>query len=322
MPAFQERIAEGVRKAIYDPQLQGAFALLGAGRIFWVCQSTNTGYYTELVANHPAYSDGVPSVYTTIQAALDACVANRNDFVLVMPDSSDYDLTAALTMTKRDVHLIGVDFLIHPWEIGANSAVKLHQTGDYDVITLTGGNCEIAGFYFKNYNNQGSVVCTGAVADYAHVHHNHFNMNATTTSGVAQVDFSGATSSFATIERNTFATNVSDLTFASLIDIPSSCTWARVWKNNFMIGDGCTCTIVIKNLSYKGQTNDNDICTANGGGGATSTITNAITIGGGVAFGNRIATVNTTTTDLAGGGSYSFVENYNGVNGGSLATAS
>lgn len=301
------------------------------GKIFFVVNGADS-WAADLSSEFPTDRDGVPRVYATtsgsdtdnvaIQAALDACTAGRNDYVLVLPSTNDYDLAAALTVTKRGVHLIGMDYLNNKLEFGSNSATKIHQTADADIITLTGGNCEIAGFYFKNYNNQGSVVCTGAVADVAHIHHNHFNMNATTTNGVAQVDFSGASSSFATIERNTFATNVSDLTFASLINISSSCTWGRVWKNNFMIGDGCTVTSVIINSAYKGQTNDNDICTANGGGGATSTITNAIAIGGGSAFGNRMAVVNTTTADLSGGGTYSFVENYNGVNGGSLATTS
>lgn len=298
------------------------------GKVFFVVHADDA-WAADLANEFPVDRDGVPRVYATvsgadtddlaIQAALDACVAGRNDYVLVLPSTNDYDLTAALTMSKRGVHLIGLDYLSHKLETGANSATKIHQTGDYDIITLTGGNCEIAGFYFKNYNNQGSIVCTGGVADVAHIHHNHFNMNATTTSGVAQVDFSGASSSFVTIERNTFATNVSDLTFASLIDISSSCTWARVLKNNFMIGDGCTCTIVIANYSYKGQTNDNDIFCASGGGGATSTITNAITIGGGVAAGNRMSIAGTTTQDLVGGSSTSFVDNRDAGNGGSLA---
>ena len=301
------------------------------GKVFFVVHGEDV-WAGDLLNEFPVDRDGVPRVYVTttsadtdelaIQAALDATVAGRNDYVLVLSSTNDYDLAAALTMTKRDVHLIGLDYLSNKLEFGCNSATKIHQTGNYDVITLTGGNCEIAGFYFKNYNNQGTIVCTGGVADVSHIHHNHFNMNATTTSGVAQVDFSGASSSFVTIARNTFASNVSDLTFASLINISSSCTWGRVWKNNFMIGDGNTVTSVIINSSYKGQTLDNDIMVANGGGGATATITNCITIGGGCAFGNRMAVVDTTTTDLNGGGTYSFVNNYNGLNGGALATSS
>jgi len=298
------------------------------GKIFFVVNGADS-WAGDLIREFPTDSDGQSRVFVTtsgadtdslaIQAALDACVAGRDDYVFVLPSTNDYDLETKLTMSKRSVHLIGMNYLNDKQETGSNSATKLHMIADDDAILLTGGNCEIAGFYFKNYNNQGTIVVTGGIADCAHIHHNHFNMNAVTTNGVAQVDFSGASSSFACIERNTFATNVSDLTFASLISVSSSCTWGKVLKNNFMIGDGCTVTCVIQNLSYKGQTNDNDIFCASGGGGATSTITNAITIGGGVAAGNRMSIAGTTTQDLVGGSATSFVDNRDAGSGGSLA---
>lgn len=300
------------------------------GKVFFVCHGEDS-WAGNLLNEFPVDKDGVPRMYVTttsadtddlaIQAALDACVAGRNDYVLVLPSNNDYDLAATLTMSKRGVHLIGFDYLSNKQETGSNSATKIHQTGNYDIITLTGGNCEVAGLYFKNYNNQGSVMVTGGVADCTHIHHNHFSMNATTTSGVAQVDMSVSSSSFQLVERNTFATNVSDLTFDSLINIGSSNTWAKVLKNNIVIGDGCTVTVAIRNLSYKGQTNDNDITALSGGGGATGTITNAITIGGGFAAGNRIGN-GTTTASLIGGGTLSFVNNYDAASGGALAFTS
>jgi len=301
------------------------------GKIFFVANGANS-FVGDLMHEFPVDRDGVPRMYVTtsgsdtdslaIQAALDACVAERNDYVLVLPSNSDYDLETKLTMSKRSVHLIGMDYLSNKQETGSNSATKLHMIADDDMILLTGGNCEIAGFYLKNYNNQSTIVVTGGVADCTHIHHNHFGLYATTTSGVPSIDMSASSSSFQLIERNTFASCVSDLTFSSIINIGSSNTWAKVIKNNFMCGDGNTWTLCIYNASYKGQVLDNDILAANGGGGATSTISNCITIGGGCAAGNRMAVVNTTTTDLAGGGTYSFINNYNGLSGGTLATSS
>ena len=301
------------------------------GKIFFVCHGDDT-WTADLAYEFPTDSDGVPRVYrttpssdtdsTAIQAALDACTASRNDYVLILPSNNDYDLQTKLTMSKRDVHLIGMDYLFNKQEEGSNSAVKLHMIADDDALLLTGGNCEFAGFYCKNYNNQSFIVVTGGIADCTHIHHNHFGLYATTTNGVPSIDMSASSSSFQLIERNTFASVVSDLTFSSIINIGSSNTWAKVFRNNFMIGDGNTITSVIYNASYKGQVHYNTIGASNGGGGATSTITNAITIGGGSAFGNLMAVVDTTTTDLSGGGSYSFVNNYNGLNGGTLATAS
>ncbi len=301
------------------------------GKIFFVVHGEDS-FASELLYEFPTDSEGVPRVYVTttsadtddlaIQAALDACVTSRNDYVLVLPSGNDYDLATKLTMSKRDVHLIGMDFLSNKQECGSNSATKLHMVADDDMILITGGNCEVAGFYLKNYNNQSTIVVTGAIADCTHIHHNHFGLYATTTKGVPSIDMSASSSSFQLIEKNTFASVVSDLTFASIINIGSSNTWAKVNYNNFMCGDGNTWTSCIYNVSYKGQTIGNDIMAANGGGGATSTITNCITVGGGCAFGNRMAVVDTTTTDLSGGGTYSFVENYNGLNGGTLATSS
>jgi hypothetical protein len=301
------------------------------GKIFFVVHGEDS-WAAEVLNEFPVDSQGVPRVYVTttsadtdslaIQAALDACVAGRNDYVLVLPSNNDYDLETKLTMSKRDVHLIGMDYLSNKQECGSNSATKLHMIANDDMILLSGGNCEVAGFYLKNYNNQSTIMMSGAVADCTHIHHNHFGMYATTTSGVPSIDASASSSSFILIEKNTFASVVSDLTFASVINIAGPNTWAKVNYNNFMCGDGNTWTLCIYNASYKGQVIGNDIMAANGGGGATSTISNCITIGGGCAFGNRMAVVNTTTTDLNGGGTYSFVENYNGLSGGTLATSS
>lgn len=301
------------------------------GKIFFVVHGEDS-WAAEVSNEFPVDNEGVPRVYVTttsadtddlaIQAALDACVAGRNDYVLVMPSNNDYDLGTKLTMSKRDVHLIGMDYLSNKQETGSNSATKLHMIANDDAILLSGGNCEFAGFYCKNYNNQSFIMMSGEVADCTHIHHNHFGLYATTTNGVPSIDASTSGSAFLCFERNTFASCVKDLTFTSVINIGSANTWAKVLHNNFMIGDGNTITSVIYNESYKGQVNDNDIMAANGGGGATSTITNCITIGGGSATRNNMAVVNTTTTDLSGGGSYSFINNYNGLNGGTLATAS
>lgn len=301
------------------------------GKIFFVAHGEDS-FSGDLLNEFPVDRDGVPRVYITttsadtddlaIQAALDATVAGRNDYVLVLPSNNDYDLATELTMSKRDVHLIGMDYLFNKQEEGSNSATKIHMVADDDAILLTGGNCEIAGFYCKNYNNQSFIMSTGSVCDCPHIHHNHFGVYASSTSGVPSIDFSTSGSSFVLIERNTFAGVVSSVTVSSIISIAASCTWAKVFRNNFIVGDGNTWTKVINNLGYKGQTHYNTIGASNGGGGATSTITNCITIGGGSAFGNLLAVVNTTTTDLAGGGTYSFVENYNGLNGGTLATTS
>jgi hypothetical protein len=297
----------------------------GTGNVYYVQNTSDTDAYNLLHQRYGGvyYEDGSKVLWpctaadadVAIQAALDACVANRNDYVLVMSSASDYDLTAVLTMSKKSVHLISPAGL--GLDCGGKNATRLHQTADAGCINVTGANCEVAGFYFKNYNNKPTIYGGASGADCLHVHHNHFNLNATTTSGVPAVDCSTASgASFITIENNTFATNVSTLTFSSIISVSPSCTWAKVNGNNIMIGDGCTAVIGIYNGSYKGQTNDNTISGLAGGGGETGSITTAITIGGGVAIGNRIATAN--TADCSGGGTYSWLLTYSGATGGAL----
>jgi len=307
---------------VYESQMSrwGAIARMlppTFGKIFFVAHGSDS-FAGDLLSEFPVDKDGVPRVYITtagadtdnlaIQAALDACVDSRNDYVIVLPSNNDYDLAAVLTMSKRDVHLIGMDYLFNKQECGSNSATKIHQVADYDIITLTGGNCEIAGFYFKNYNNQGTIVNATGTCDCPHIHHNHFNLNATTTAGVPQIDFSASGSSFVLIEKNTIATNVSDLTFSSIINVSSSCTWAKVLDNNIIIGDGCTATIGIANYGYKGQTSGNTVAGLSGGGGASGTVSTAIAIGGGIANDNRLNVVN--SADYGTAGTYSFLANY------------
>jgi hypothetical protein len=125
---------------------------------------------------------------------------------------------------------------------------------------------------------------------------------------VPQIDFSASSSSFILIENNTIASNVSDLTFSSIINVSSSCTWAKVLNNNIIIGDGCTATIGIANYGYKGQTSGNTVSANTGGGGAAGTITTAIVIGGGIANDNRMNVAN--TADYGTAGTYSFLANY------------
>lgn len=286
------------------------------GKIFFVAHGEDS-FAGDLLNEFPVDRDGVPRMYITvtsaatddlaIQAALDACVANRNDYVLVLPSSDDFDMTTKLTMSKRDVHLIGMDYLSNRQDTGSNSATKIHMTGDDDAILLTGGNCEIAGFYFKNYNNQSTIMSTGSVCDCPHIHHNHFNLNATTTSGVPAIDFSTSGSSFVLIERNTFASNVSNVTFSSIISVSASCTWAKVMKNSLICGDGCTWTVGILNLGYKGQTCGNTVAAITGAGD-DGTVTTGIQTAGGICNDNRLNMAN--TADVTADGTYDELANY------------
>ena len=142
------------------------------GRIFWVIPTSHTNY-VNFVAEHPAYEDGVASCYSTIQAALDACVTQRDDYVVVVP-GVNFTLAAALTMTKSRVHLICPSGIRGE---GAQGDVAITQGVAADLITVTGYHCEIAGFVLHGYRGE-DIIDIGTTWN-VNIHHNYFAMSAT-----------------------------------------------------------------------------------------------------------------------------------------------
>jgi len=80
--------------------------------------------------------------FSTIQAALDVCVAGRGDTVIVLPGS--VTITAALTMSKADVTLSGFadDSPIKPCGITSSLASSA------DAINVSAANCVIENLHF------------------------------------------------------------------------------------------------------------------------------------------------------------------------------
>ena len=78
MGKFTDTIAEFVKEKLFKPE----FIARTSGRIFWV-KAQAAGDYTTFVEEHPPYDDGVPAVYTTIDAAVGACTANEGDVIKV-----------------------------------------------------------------------------------------------------------------------------------------------------------------------------------------------------------------------------------------------
>lgn len=127
----------------------------GVGEVFYVAQASGRPYNAfvpRVTKDH---------MFTSIQAALNACVAERNDYVLVMPDADDYDITAALTMSKQNVHLIGVGGVVQGIKYGCNNNVRIHQgTAATQVITVTGRGCEISGLFLKGAPDTTMISCS------------------------------------------------------------------------------------------------------------------------------------------------------------------
>lgn len=301
---------------------------LAVGNVYYVIKKSEAFYDVFLEARQGTYPDGSLRVHPDdgdglgIQAALDACVANRNDYVIVQPSQDDYDLTVALTMSKKAVHLLcpaGFSYAI-----GANNASRLHQTGSAPVIEVSGSAVEIAGFYFKNKAVEGGIIISNTTYG-LNIHNNFWAMSLSTSTNEPMIgpllSNSGDAGAWSTIERNFIqSTNGTSATIAAIIRFNSDATGVRVINNHIGIGDGNnTATVGILNYAVKGMTNDNDFFayqTASGAG----VFTHCVQIhASGVAYGNR---GNVADSELIVGGTagLSFIQNYNSVSGGTQDT--
>lgn len=283
----------------------------GVGNIYRVIK-TDEPYYKQFAADYLGrYSDNSNIVHTDIQSALDATVEGRNDYVVLQPSDSDYDITAALTMNKKSVHLICPAGL--GYDVGANNSARIHQnTAGQAVIAVSDASIEIAGFYLKPYQNVSHI--TLAAASYSpNIHHNTFVMNNTSTTGQPIIAGSGDAGAWGSIERNwIISQGGDDYTIAKIIDIKASATGARVCNNEITIGDGATATVGISNLATKGMVRGNVF----GQAGSDSTWVHCIAVS---SFGNAVenrGVVADSVLVTGGVNDKSFSDNMNGVNGG------
>jgi hypothetical protein len=198
---------------------------LGIGNVYIVANTKDTVSYPQVSKRYgrSSYSDGSQMFYphtanaagdtvtlNGLQNALNACVSGRNDYVVVMPSSADYDITAALTMTKRNVHLI-CPAGVGP-ETGSTNAARIHQnTANTEIIILSAlaDGCEIAGLWFKLITSQTTafMISTPAVStgQCLNLHHNTFNVTASgSTGGGAYGSLAGGSGNYTNIHHNRF----------------------------------------------------------------------------------------------------------------------
>jgi hypothetical protein len=295
----------------------GGAEALGIGNVYYVIQSTNDSYASFYPQRQGHYKDGSARVHTTIASALTATVSERNDYVIVMPDSSDYDITATLTMDKKSVHLICPAGL--GYDVGANNAARIHMaTADTPIITLTGQACEIAGFFFKNAASTastGACIYASSAAYCANIHHNFFAMTLSGATNSPMIAGASDGLAWSTIARNRFMSYAgTSATLASCILIPAAATGVTVNSNDFTVGDGNTWTTCIDNASVKGSCKFNTATTCGEQSGMSAgTITNAFTVGtSGSCIGN-LGAVPTATLISGGTASQSFCFNWDGI---------
>ncbi len=298
---------------------------LGIGNIYYVIKSSEAYASRFIKARQGTYSDGSTRVHEDdgsgngIQSALDDTVANRNDYVVVQPSQDDYDLTEALTMSKKAVHLVcpaGISY-----GIGANNACRLHQTGSDPVIEVSDSAIEVSGLYLKNAATEGGIIISDDSYG-LHIHNNYWAMNLNTATnepmlGPLIANTTGNAGAWSTFENNFIQSQSgASATIAAIIRFNPQATGVRVINNHIGIGDtDNTATVGILNNSVKGMTNDNDFFayqTASGVG----IFTHCVSIhASGVAYGNR---GNVADGEIVVGGTSnkSFILNFNSASGG------
>jgi hypothetical protein len=298
---------------------------LGIGNVYLVANKSDTASYASLEAQYGTivYPDGTSMFHgataatadVAIQAALDSCVANRNDYVVIMPSSTNYSITATLQVSKKAVHIICPTGLSgNSFPIGNTARLK-SITAAQNIFAITTGveAVEIAGFYLKNYADLAAItIATGCSA--LNIHHNMFPM-VWSSSPVASIVGTGSGGAWGSIENNWWISESGTSVTAAIaaVDLAAQATGARVCHNEITIGDANTATLCISNLAVKGRTDFNTF-SESGGSGVTSggTITNAISVPvNGAAIGNRGAVA---SGELLSGGTAntSFCDNLDG----------
>jgi len=294
----------------------GNLGLLGAGNVYRVI-ATGEAYYDQFMYDHQfEHTDGSAAVHTTIQSALDATVSARNDYVLIQPKEADYDLAAALTLSKKSVHLIGLDSL---YGIGAGNACRIHQTGAYPIAIVSDSAIEISGLYLKNYATKGGIIlATGCYG--SHIHHCYWAMNLSGATNepmlgpyIADTGTAGGWSTFEDLFFQSQAGN--NATIAAVVRVNDDATGVRFQRIQIGIGDNNTATYGIQCDSVKGMVIDCDFFaypTDSGGD-----FTHCITIhGSAVAYGNRGNVADGKLVEWGGTTGYGLIQNFNSASGG------
>lgn len=306
--------------AIHPSKLMGGGAGFGAGDVFHVVHSAESGVVSWLQeridSSHLFIYDSTYNL-TAIQDALDVTVECRNDYVVVHPAVSDYDIDTTLTMSKKSVHLVCPGGLGN--DVGATNAARIHMTADDKLIELTDSAIEVAGLYFKNYTLK-TIMGLGTSTYACNVHNNNFLYTLTSTTCEPIVDSTHPSGtkdggSWGTFERNWFANTAGgSSTIAVIMKIHGNCKNLRIKFNEFTLTDTITATIGIDQQAVGGTADFNTFRseTTDGTFGACINLHAKAS-----AIGNRGACV--TTTLVSGGtADVSFSDNRDALNGGEI----
>lgn len=216
------------------------------GNIYWIKQAAASEYTAFKNEYNVNYSDGSESVKNTIQAGHDAATTNKGDYILVTPDSSDYDSASTITVSKSRLKILCLDG-IDNGGLGANNSARLHSTGDYPVFTINTAPVEIAGFFMKCATDQPAfTLATGLF--HVEIDHNYIGGATEDGDGLGLIYTAGYTN-HASIHDNYFdgayAPGTTKTIAGAVVLSSSSCTRNVISHNIVVTGASTTLTKAI-----------------------------------------------------------------------------
>jgi len=296
---------------------------LGVGNVYYVYDTASanaetihnrfTGQAYEDGSNilHPHTSSGTTITTNGLVSALAACVADRNDYVVVMPSANTYYTDVALTVAAKSTHFICPAALC--CDVGCTNAARLQQiTSALPIISLESDGCEIAGFYLKNISAYPHIqVPTGNFAWGNIIHHNYFVSRSSTTT-LPMLYCLGDGLSYSRVEKNWFTSQVTGAVWTTgIISVAANAVSCDIHGNVFNAGDG-TATYGVRNLAVWSIVSNNLFSE-----GGTGTITSCVTIGAtGAVIGNRCAVATGHFSDGSGTTGVSYTDNTDGITNG------
>jgi hypothetical protein len=191
-----------------SPQLRAAIApimlSMGGGNVYYAIQSTDTIYGYFVDKYYEEYPDGTKSIYNTIQGALDVCVRDRGDMVIII---GGWTITTALSVDRiYGLKIIGGN----PFETSRGGPAEITYAGTGTAFTLSSAKVWLSDITFY-MTGTGAPVCldiSGRVFSHGVIKNvNIRKMGGTDAQGHAIKAGSPSSSTFENIQINSDAGN-------------------------------------------------------------------------------------------------------------------
>ena len=162
-----------LEKALLDLDLASSDSY-GSGNVYYAIQATE-GFYTSFYNDHHRiYTDGTSNIYNTIQAAIDATMANRGDVVYVI---GEWTVTTAVILNKWGTTLRGLT----DWnnQTGGGNSNITNATAAGAVINVTKAKTHIENLvlYMNGTGATFGINYTGSAPSQSYVKNVHIVKN-------------------------------------------------------------------------------------------------------------------------------------------------